>query len=127
MTTPVFRLLGHPEWVQGAGRSPLPTGQVGRFLAHLAYQGEWLGREELVFLFLPDQPDSVADANLRKLLQRARKDAAGIEVNGDLVRWSVPTDVQAWHEALAGQDWEAAFDLYRGPLLAGLDGSSCGR
>src|SRR5690554_895638 len=122
MPRPLVLLFGRFELEGGAGGRTRPlTGQVAQFLAYLAYQGAWLGRDELAFLFWPDKPDGVARRNLRKLLHRARQYADALEVDGESVRWTVSTDVQAWREALANQEWTAAFDLYRGPVLDGLE------
>lgn len=122
MPRPLVLLFGRFELEGGAGGRTRPlTGQVAQFLAYLAYQGAWLGRDELAFLFWPDQPDGVARRNLRKLLHRARQHADALEVDGESVRWVVTTDVQAWHEALANQEFTQAFELYRGPVLNGLD------
>ena len=121
MATSVTRLLGRLE-VRLAGRQTLPTGQVAQFLGYLAYQGTWVGRGELIYLFWPDQPESVARRNLRKLLHRARRQVSGLEADGESLRWPVATDLQAWQDALARHDWRAAGDCYRGLLLDGLEG-----
>ncbi len=124
MATQFVRLLGRPEARLDGDHTYFASGQVAQFLMYLAFRGDWVRREELTYLFWPDQPDSVARRNLRKLLHRARQQVVGIESEGDRVRWLVGTDLQAWREALTRQDIEEALRLSRGPLLEGLDGGA---
>ena len=127
MATQPTRLLGRLE-VQLEGRQtlPTPTGQVAQFLGYLAYRGTWVGRGELIYLFWPDQLESVARRNLRKLLHRARQQVSGLEAAGESLRWPVATDLQTWQDALERHDWRAAGDCYRGLLLDGLEGEGTG-
>lgn len=121
MARELVQLLGRPEVYLDEQRTLLTANQVDRFLAYLAYRGTWVSREELTFLFWPDQPDSAARRNLRKVLHRARQQIDRIESEGDLLRWLVPTDVEAWKKALAEGNWEVIVRLYRGQLCQGLD------
>ena len=125
MATQLTRLLGRLE-VQLEGQQTLPTGQVAQFLGCLAYHAAWVGRGELSYLFWPDQPESVARRNLRKLLHRARQQVRGLEAEGESLRWPVATDLQAWQNAVERHDWRAAGDCYRGLLLDGLEGEGTG-
>ena len=119
------RLLGRLE-VQQTGQQTLPMGQVAQFLGYLAYRAAWVGRGEVIYLFWPDQIEGVARRNLRKLLHRARRQVSGLETEGESLRWLVATDLQAWQDALARHDWQAAGDVYRGLLLDGLEGEGTG-
>lgn len=104
----------------------LLSGQIAEFLGYLAYRGDWVKRDEVIYLFWPDAPESVARRNLRKLLHRARQKVDGIEAEGGLLRWLVETDLQAWKDALERHDWLTASSHYRGALLEGFEGEGTG-
>jgi len=90
-------------------------------LAYLAYAGSWVAREQLSFLFWPDTDEASSRRNLRQLLSRTKKlEYAAIEVEPSRVRWLIATDVQAFKEATAKQDWAEALKLYRADFLLGL-------
>ncbi len=121
MYPPAVRLFGRPELHLDGRHEFLAANQVDQFLAYLAFRGQWVPREALIFLFWPDRLDAVGRQYLRKLLHRARQEIGGVEAEGDRIRWLVPTDVQAWHEAMDAPDLQRALALVRGPLLEGLD------
>ena len=63
----------------GASRAALGGEEVAfapdmrfRSLAYLAYRGDWVGREELAYLFWADTAPGTARHNLRQLLKRLR-------------------------------------------------------
>jgi tetratricopeptide (TPR) repeat protein/DNA-binding SARP family transcriptional activator len=126
MATHLARLLGRLEVQVDNQPRVLLAGQVAQFLGYLAYCGSWVRRDEVIYLFWPDQEESVARRNLRKLLHRARQKVSGIEAEGESLRWLVSTDVQAWQDAVERRDWLAASSHYRGPLLDGLEGEGAG-
>lgn len=89
-------------------------------LAYLAYTGDWIPRERLGFLFWADTPDETARHNVRQLLKRIRRLdwLTGFEVEGDNVRWIVPTDLEGLRNS-SGRTWG---NLPRtGRLLPGLE------
>ena len=126
MPTPSVALLGTggirslEGWI-----SWMPEKRL-QLLAFLAYAGDWVARERLVFLFWPDYDEHAARRNLRKTLHKLRRLPwlAGIEVEVGRVRWLVPTDVAEFRQALADENWSSAVELYRGPLMAPLDGAA---
>ncbi|MCA9840238.1 MAG: hypothetical protein KC422_25230, partial [Trueperaceae bacterium] len=61
------RLKHEDEWLEPA------LGKPFCLLAYLAYNGSWLSREELAFIFWPDMDDGSARRNLRQLLNRAKR------------------------------------------------------
>ena len=121
MTAQYLRLLGRPELQIDDKKSYWSSGQIAQLLLYLAYKADWVNREQIIFLLWPDKTDDVARLNLRRLLSRAKKQVAGVESDGELLRWIIPSDIQNWREALDKQDWEKAFDLYQGPFLEAFD------
>ncbi len=81
-----LRLLGRLELQLDNQPRVLLAGQVAQFLGYLAYHGNWVRRDEVIYLFWPDQEESVARRNLRKLLHRARQKVSGIEAEGESLR-----------------------------------------
>ncbi len=121
MTTQYLRLLGRPELQIGDEKTYWSSGQIAQLLLYLAYKADWVSREQIIFLLWPDKTDDVARLNLRRLLSRAKKQVEGVESDGELLRWIIPSDIQSWREALDKQDWQKAFDLYQGPFLEAFD------
>jgi DNA-binding SARP family transcriptional activator/tetratricopeptide (TPR) repeat protein len=76
-------------------------------LAFLAFDGGWVHRDRLGFLFWPDTPDQTARHNVRQLLKRIRKLAwlDNLEVEGDNIRWPVPTDVDDLQRIIEERRW----------------------
>jgi len=119
----MVRLLG--AGAAGGSGSPaedLPPDKRGALLAYLAYDGGWVPRERVAFLFWPDTDEASARRNLRQLLNRVKALtlAAPLEVESRRLRWAVPTDVAAFRQAYARQAWGEVTGLYRGDLLAGF-------
>jgi DNA-binding SARP family transcriptional activator len=123
-------LLGPPraEW-DGAVLS-IPRRQVRALLYRLAAQPEPVFREQLVFLFWPDTPDSEARRSLSRLLTHLRRalpepdllvacgDRVGLDfehVWSDFVVFTRLSDRGDEIESLG-----LAADLYRGSFLAGF-------
>ncbi len=94
-----------------------------RSLAYLAYRGDWVGREELAYLFWADTAPGTARHNLRQLLKRLRRLdwLTDLEITPQQLRWAVDSDVAAFREALGAQRWADAATDYGGPLLVNLD------
>ncbi|MDZ7801132.1 MAG: AAA family ATPase [Trueperaceae bacterium] len=115
------QLFGRPELHVETRRRYLGANHVDRFVAYLAFRAAWVPRDEVIFLFWPDRIDAVGRRNLRKLLHRAHREIAGIETQGNGLRWLVGTDVLAWREALRLGNAEGALASMHGPLLEGLD------
>ena len=91
-------------------------------LGFLALQGRWVGRDELVALFWPDQSEATARGNLRPLLGRLAREplAVGLEREPTRVRWLVESDHEALMSAQRERRWEDAWQLARGELLEGV-------
>lgn len=118
---PTLRLLGSVAVVQDGVEERLSLERPISLLAYLAVRGGWVDRVELAFLYRPDVPEAQALTYLRKVIFRARTYpwAAGFEVDGDALRWLVPTDVARFGAAAAASDWAAALAAYGGPFLGG--------
>ena len=117
------RLLGSPAARTPDGWTPLSSGKAAGILCYLAYRQAWVRRSDLLSLLWPEHSEEAARRNLRPILTRVRRlpFVERIDTDGDLLRWTVKTDVQAFHGALAAGRPERALALYGGPLLSGLD------
>jgi predicted ATPase/DNA-binding SARP family transcriptional activator len=120
------QLLGEAQARVGTAAFPFLPDKRYQFLSYIAYQGDWVGRERLQFLFWPDQDMEAAQRNLRRLLGRVRELEwlNGLETYQQFLRWQVDTDVHAFRKAFQARQWEGVLAHYRGPLLAGLEGNS---
>jgi predicted ATPase/DNA-binding SARP family transcriptional activator len=116
------RLLGRPAVLCEDGPVEPAPGRTAALLYYLALHGGWVGRSDLVYLFWPDVPESVARGNLRSLLWRLTNEpyARGLERQRARVRWQVRTDVQDLRDALRAHRWREAWDLGRKELLSGF-------
>ena len=105
MATQLVHLLGRLEVQLDYHSRVQLVGQVAQFLGYLAYCGKWVRRNEVIYLFWPDQDEMVAQRHLRKLLHRARQKVSGIEAEGESLRWLVPADVQTWQDETVKLCW----------------------
>jgi predicted ATPase/DNA-binding SARP family transcriptional activator len=117
-----LRLLGRPEldW-EGRGH-PLPYERRHQLIVYLAMRRSWVGRAELAELLWPGQPPKLAHANLRKTVFRlqALPWGAALEAQGNALRFAVPTDVEAFEQALRAAPEEAT-RIAAPDVLAGYD------
>lgn len=113
------RLLGAPAVKHEGDWLELPVGKTSALLYYLAYQGGWVSRDDLLYLFWPDTSEHQARQNLRPLLTKMRQLAyvAGLEIEKTRLRWQVPTDVALFRQARSETRWAEAWQLYRGELL----------
>ena len=116
-----LKLLGPPRAVRDGVEIDIPWQKGTALLLYLACRGDWVGRDELIALVRPDEPESDARRYLRGLLHRIRAFgwADGVEVESDRLRWDVPTDVAAFREAASGRGLREAAER-RGVLLEGM-------
>ena len=116
----------------GPGRAerdfPFVAERPCQLLANLAVRGDWVARDQLAALFWPDKGNDAARRNLRRVLHGARHlaFANGIETRGDLVRWSIATDVHEFEQALRDDRLAEAVALVRGPLCDAIESPDCG-
>jgi DNA-binding SARP family transcriptional activator len=92
-------------------------------LAYLAFQNSWVSRDQLAGLLWPERSNAAARSNLRYVLLQVKQLAwlAGFEMQGASVRWDVDTDLIDFERAIALRTWQAAVELYGGPLLEGME------
>lgn len=134
--TPVeLQVLGGPRVVRdGAEVEALrsPNKRLA-LLCYLALSGTSHRRERLTGLFWPELDPSRARAALRQSVYYLRREIGDgiLTGRGDeevgFRPGTVVTDAEAFEAAIERGDLEAALDLYRGELLAGLDLSDAGR
>lgn len=115
-------LLGAPRLNLGTGPFDLAAGKASALLFYLAYRGTWVDRDDILYLLWADILENPARSRLRQLLSELRRlpYTQRLEVERRRLRWSVPTDVQAFKEALAEERRAEAVALYRGELLQNL-------
>ncbi len=130
MTNPAIRisLLGVPSVTDGTGNplSGLGLGKPLGMLAYLCLKGE-SRREELVTLFWGSLPEQKAKNAFRQTLHRLRA-AVGedrLPLNSTTVKLELSSavwvDVLVFDQLLKRGAIDDALELYRGPLLDGLD------
>src|SRR2546423_2819016 len=128
MSVRILRLFGAPAFEDGASAQRFAPERVFQVIGYLACKADWVHRGVLAALFYGDHPEEAARRNLRKLLLRARGFdwfAQACEATRDSVRLQIRTDVQALLAAAREKRTQAVPDLYRGPLLEGLDAPEC--
>jgi tetratricopeptide (TPR) repeat protein/DNA-binding SARP family transcriptional activator len=118
-----IQLLGRARANFGSETLEFLPNKRFQLLAYLAYQGEWVSRDKLVFLFWPDEANHLARQNLRQLLKHIRNFPwlTGLESDDHRVRWLVNTDVAAFKKALEKGHLERAMNLYGGALCTDLE------
>lgn len=116
-------LLGPPAVAHEGVTTPFLNERRFQLLAYLAFSGEWVERDRLAALLWPEHDAAAARRNLRKIVFRARESswAAGLQTQGERLRWAVPTDLDEFRQALAAGRLADACAQYKGPLLQGLD------
>lgn len=124
---PRLCLLGEPLLRHGGGLQPLPAERSVQLLACLTQHGDWVGRERLAALFWPRHEAEAARRNLRKVLFRLKTvlehlpAVPAVEQQQAALRWAVPTDIQAFEQALDRGEFGEALAWWRGEPWAGLD------
>lgn len=117
-------LLGQATFLEGGELHDLPPEAPTWLLVMLACHGSWLDRGELAAMFWPDEPETRARHNLSQLLYRSRRQpwAHLIEAEPRRIRFTGDSDVAALQRSLASHDWQAAANLWQGPLLGSMSG-----
>ena len=113
------RLLGNPAVLHKGDWLEPPVGKTAALLYYLAYQADWVGRDNLVFLLWPDTLEQKARRNLRQLLSSTKKlpYADTLETQKTQLRWPVKTDVAAFQTAYKNENWKAILKHYPDALL----------
>lgn len=121
-------LTGRPKVKLGPEELSFLPDKRYQLLSYLAYNGDWLGRERVAFLFWPDTDTANSRQNLRGLLQRLRglPFDPEVEVTPHMLRWLPRTDVSEFFAAVEGNDIDTAIEAYKGPLLAGMEEEEAG-
>ena len=120
---PLVQLLGVPKARLDTHTVEFTADMRYQCLAYLAVVGDWVRRDDLVFLFWPDTPQDRARKHLRQLLKRIRKLEwlTGFDSDARRVRWPVTTDVAQFREAVQRNEWAKVVASYGGAFLEGLD------
>ena len=116
---PAVKLLSSPVIFLDESQVTPPKGKTSALLYYLAYQGDWVSRNDLVYLLWPDMEEQNARRNLRQLLSSIRnlKFATDVEITEQHLRWLVDTDVQVFKNAIDQTYWAKAVQSYVGILL----------
>ncbi len=118
---PSLRLFGSPQIYSEGEWQLLANNQLTLLAAYLAFSENWVGRDELLFLFWPDSPEAKARRNLNQLAYQLKKQtwAEGLESTATHLRFNLSTDLKAFREAIADSDWAEASNLYGYEFLEG--------
>ena len=110
------RLLGVTQVQVGEIWYNLPLTKATALLVYLAYQGKWVTRDELLYVFYPDSAEKPARSSLRQLLTTLRRlpYSEGLEIEASRLRWQVETDVENFKKAISEEKWAKALELYQG-------------
>lgn len=116
-----LQLLGQPAIIEGTRLEP-PKGKTSALLYYLAYQGDWVSREDILYLIWPDIEEKKARSNLRQMLSANRQlpYLANLETEPTRLRWSVQTDVHGFNKAVTEKQWAKVVRLYQGSFLEGI-------
>jgi DNA-binding SARP family transcriptional activator len=100
----------------------LPHDNSSLLGVYLAYQQDWVYRQDVINIFWPDDKKPRAQANLRQLLYRTRKLfwSHTLESTKTHVKLSVLTDVSLFKQAIKETDWSGAINLYENEFLLGF-------
>jgi len=92
----------------------IPNDKRGALLVYLALQEDWVSRDELAFVFWPDNDTKTAKANLRQVLRRTKSlpFAETIESEGSNLRFQAATDVDKFKSLSSSGDVVAATESY---------------
>lgn len=113
------RLLGSPQLRVGETWYDPPLTKASALLFYLACRGGWVSRDELLYVFYPDSPETPARSSFRHLLTAVRRlpYSEGLETQDSRVRWQIETDVDQFKKAVNEEKWTKALELYQGELL----------
>jgi DNA-binding SARP family transcriptional activator len=116
------RLLGVPKLRVGEIWHDPPLTKASALLFYLAYKGEWVSRDELLYLFYPDSPETPARSSMRQLLTTVRRlpYSEGLETQDTRLLWHIETDIEHFKKAVNEEKWSRALELYGGELLQGF-------
>lgn len=108
-------LMGLPKFASDNESQAIRLTTPSLLLIYLAFRADWVSRSELAFLFKPDDSEAAALKHLRLLLYRAKKQAwaSQLEVEEKRVRFLIPTDIQAFKQALSQKSWREARTIYQ--------------
>ena len=115
-----LRLFGQPQILHTGQWQTLPANQILMLAAYLAYDGDWLERDQLAHLFWSESPEARARRNLNQLLYACKTEAwlTGLEIENTALRWQIPSDVDDFRQAIADADWAQASSFRADNLLA---------
>ena len=120
---PRLLLWGVPELHAGGVVAFAPERRF-QLLALLGVKsGEWVPRDRIAALLWPEHSNIDARRNLRNVVFKAREvpGTDELEASEHALRWTVPTDLQAFERSMREPGAPDALPLRRGPPLAGLD------
>lgn len=116
---PVVQLLGTPAIFLDEKQVKTSRVKTSALLYYLAYQSDWVSRDDLVYLFWPDTDENKARANLRQLLRSLKKlpYLEQLQITPKQICWRVATDVLELQQCLEQQETSRLVELYQGHLL----------
>jgi len=106
---------------------PAPS-KLMAMLYYLAYEAQWVSRDQLALLFWPDSESKAARSKLRQLINRAKTLSfiQDLEIEDQRLRWVIPTDIKIFKDALAKQNYMQVIETYAGLLLKNFNIKNAG-
>lgn len=117
-------LLGQATLLDGGESHHLPPEGPTWLLVILACHDGWLDRGEIALLLWPDEAETSARHNLSQLLYRSRRQPWShlLAAEPRRIRFTGSSDAGRLQRNLAASDWQAAAELWNGPLLGNMSG-----
>ncbi len=118
-----IKLLGTPQVLYEGLWQDIALNKTYLLIIYLIYKTDWVSRDEILGLFYPELPEEKARVNLRALLKRVRKIplCETLESKDSRLRLRASSDIKAFKEAIKGQSWQIAIELYQGDFLKGFN------
>lgn len=116
---PVVQLFKEPAVRVNGKVVKLPQGKSAALLYFLAYEDRAVHRDELLYLFWPDQAESKARTNLRQLLRSIKKlpFLENLSISKTHVQWTVETDIKKYKTFIADKNFHQAASIFKGLFL----------
>ncbi|HHO55162.1 MAG TPA: hypothetical protein ENK21_02145, partial [Trueperaceae bacterium] len=118
-----LQLFGNTQASFPSKKTNISINGPSSLLIYLASTQKAVSRNELAFLFRPDDSAAVALKHLRLLLYRAKryKWAADLRITEEELALAIKTDTQSFKQAIEEKNWKRVIELYRGDFLANAD------
>ncbi len=114
-----LELLGGPRLLLDGIKQDLSINRSLLLASYLAFQADWVSRDEILTVFWPQATEVKARQSLRALIYQCKKMpyAFAFAFEDQQMRWLGQTDISAFQEAISKGQWQKAVELYSGAFL----------